>query len=102
MKWPMFLPRLYAILDVNCFPDDSSMYTAAVELAAAGCTLLQYRNKSGNARQMLHEARELRARLGSSVKLIMNNRADLCLAPGFDGLHVGQDDLSPESGRRII
>jgi thiamine-phosphate pyrophosphorylase len=51
---------------------------------------------------MLAEARELRARLGPRVKLIMNDRADLCLAAGFDGLHVGQDDLIPESARRII
>jgi thiamine-phosphate pyrophosphorylase len=78
------------------------MFAAAGELAAAGCTLLQYRNKSGNARQMLDEARELRARLGASVKLIMNDRADLCVAAGFDGLHVGQDDLLPESAQRII
>ncbi len=74
------------------------MFAAAEELAAAGCTLLQYRNKSGSARQMLDEARELRARLGASVKLIMNDRADLCLAAGFDGLHVGQDDLSARIG----
>ncbi len=78
------------------------MFAAAEELAAAGCTVLQYRNKSGKARRMLDEARELRARLGASVRLIMNDRADLCLAAGFDGLHVGQDDLSPESARRII
>ncbi len=32
----------------------------------------------------------------------MNDRADLCVASDFDGLHVGQDDLSPESARRII
>jgi len=51
---------------------------------------------------MLDEARELRARLGASVKLIMNDRADLCLAAGLDGLHIGQDDLSPESARKII
>ena len=96
------LPRLYPILDAACFPDAAGMFAAAEELAAAGCTLLQYRNKSGNARQMLEEARELRARLGASVKLIMNDRADLCLAAGFDGLHVGQDDLSPAAARRII
>ena len=78
------------------------MFTAAEELAAAGCTLLQYRNKSGKARPMLDEARELRARLGAGVKLIMNDRADLCLAAGFEGLHVGQDDLSPEAARLII
>jgi thiamine-phosphate pyrophosphorylase len=98
----MLFSRLYAILDTSYFPDAAEMFAAAEELAAAGLTLLQYRNKSGNARRMLDEARELRARLGASVKLIMNDRADLCLAAGFDGLHVGQDDLSPEAGRKIL
>ena len=37
-----------------------------------------------------------------SVRLIMNDRADLCLAADFDGVHIGQDDLSPESVRAII
>src|SRR6202163_689098 len=98
----MQLPRLYAILDAAWFPDVGEMFAAAEELAAAGVTLLQHRNKCGNARQMLDEARELRARLGASVRLIMNDRADLCLAVGFDGLHIGQDDLSTESARKII
>ena len=98
----MLLPRLYPILDVACFPNAAEMFAAAEELAATGCTLLQYRNKSGSGRQMLEEARELRARLGANVTLIMNDRADLCLAADFHGLHVGQDDLSPESARRII
>ena len=98
----MQLPRLYAILDAACFPDAAAMFAAAEEIAAAGVTLLQYRNKSGNARRMLDDARELRARLGADVKLIMNDRADLCLAAGFDGHHVGQDDLSPDSARSII
>ena len=136
------LPRLYPILDAAAFPDATAMFAAAEELAAAGCTLLQYRNKQGTARQILDQARELRVRLGTgadsellcppataelrsawtlrlrsgqaregarphtsaNVKLIMimNDRADLCLAADFDGLHVGQDDLSPESARKII
>ena len=94
--------RLYPILDRGCFPDSRTLLAAAEALAQAGCTVIQYRNKSGTARQILDEARELRERLGESVKLIMNDRADLCLAAGFDGVHVGQDDLSPESARRII
>ena len=86
------------------------------ELVAGGCTLLQYRNKSGNARLMLGQARELRkpsrAKPALSLPkgvpaphgltLIMNDRADLCLVAEFDGVHVGQDDLLPESVRRII
>jgi len=89
-------------LDAACFMDAATMLTAAEELAAAGITLLQYRNKSGNARQMLEQARDLRSRVAANFRLIMNDRADLCLAAGFDGLHIGQDDLLPESARRII
>jgi len=98
----MILPRLYAILDASAYADIDCLVAFAQELRAAGCTLLQYRNKSGNARVMLEHARELKKHLGSSVRLIMNDRADLCLVAGFDGVHVGQDDLSSESVRTII
>src|ERR1700678_2232187 len=94
------LPRLYPILDAGFFPDANALFAAAEELAAGGATLIQYRNKSGNARVMLEQARELRrlvphpnvartATLGlgtqDSVRLIMNDRADLALAAEFDG-----------------
>jgi thiamine-phosphate pyrophosphorylase len=97
----MRLSRLYPILDASCFSDALTMPGVAAELAGSGVSLIQYRNKSGNARQMLDHARELRKRL-PTIKLIMNDRADLCLAANFDGLHIGQDDLSPESARSII
>ena len=41
-------------------------------------------------------------RAESFVRLIMNDRADLCLAAEFDGVHVGQDDLSSEAVRSLI
>lgn len=95
-------PRLYAIIDTSSFQDVKALFSTAEELLAGGVTLVQYRNKSGNARQMLEQARELRRRLGSSVKLIMDDRADLALAAGFDGVHVGQEDLSPAGARKVI
>jgi thiamine-phosphate pyrophosphorylase len=98
----MLLPRLYPILDAACFPNSASLFSAAEQLADAGATLLQYRNKSGNVRQMLEQARELKRLTGSRVQWIMNDRADLCLAAEFNGVHVGQDDLSPEGARRVI
>jgi thiamine-phosphate pyrophosphorylase len=114
----ILLPRLYAIIDSSAHESTHGLLAFAGALAAGGCTLLQYRNKSGNARVMLEQARELKkhldshpnvaknATLGSgtqnSLRLIMNDRADLCLAADFGGVHVGQDDLSPESARRII
>jgi thiamine-phosphate pyrophosphorylase len=94
--------RLYAILDSARFCEQARLLEAAESLVAGGVTLLQYRNKSGNSRQMLEQARELKKRIGGGAKLIMNDRADLCLAADFDGLHLGQEDLSPEAARRII
>lgn len=101
------LPRLYALVDTAFFPTSQAIFAFAEELVAGGCTLLQYRNKGGNPRVMLEQAEELRrcCRTGVSdlhVRLIMNDRADLCLAAEFDGVHVGQEDLSAESVRGII
>jgi thiamine monophosphate synthase len=53
------LPRLYAIIDSSCFLDADALLAAAQELEAGGCSLLQYRNKSGNARIMLEQGHEL-------------------------------------------
>ena len=96
------LPRLYAILDASRFSDTPPMLSVAEQLQAGGVTLLQYRNKLGNARRILEQARELKRRLGNTVRLIMNDRADLCVAAGFDGIHVGQEDLSPEGARLVV
>lgn len=96
------LPRLYAILDSSLFPDTVALCASAKELVAGGVTLLQYRNKNDNARQIFDQAQELKNAIGSSAKLIMNDRADLCLAAGFDGVHIGQDDLSPGGARKVI
>lgn len=101
------LPRLYAILDPSCFSRQADMLKAAGQWAHAGVRVLQYRNKSGNAQEMLSEAwaiADIRNRMPAphDLRLIMNDRADLCLAAEFDGVHVGQDDLLPESVRKII
>jgi thiamine-phosphate pyrophosphorylase len=96
------LPRLYAIIDASSFPDLDALCLKAQDLVAAGVTLLQYRSKNGNPRDMLQQARELKRCVGGSATLIMNDRADICLAAEFDGIHVGQDDLSPAGARQVI
>src|SRR4051812_25834892 len=103
------LPRLYAIIDAALFaaePDPTlALGRFAQELLAGGATLIQYRNKlrhpQGTPPQMLSQARELR-RVADRATLVMNDRADLCLAAGFDGVHVGQDDLSPAGARMVV
>jgi thiamine-phosphate pyrophosphorylase len=100
------LPKLYAILDVASL-EPARRTTASVadfarELATGGVTLLQYRNKVGTTCEMLEQARQIRCALGDGVTLIMNDRADICLAADYDGAHVGQDDLSPQGARTVI
>jgi len=103
------LPCLYAVLDSSCFADLDALLRAAEDLAGAGIRLIQYRNKLGDAHTVLSDAQQLRssfpvarAPAPARPKLIMNDRADLCVAAEFDGVHVGQDDLSPDSARKII
>lgn len=99
------LPRLYAIVDAASFPGErraAELARYTEELLGAGVTLLQLRNKQDGAREVLSQARELRRVAGSRARLIMNDRADLCLAAGFDGVHVGQEDLSPEGARAVV
>lgn len=104
----MKIPLLYPILDVDSLSRCSEAWkllgtvcSHALALAEAGCTTIQYRAKGLNAREALAHARELR-RLLPGITLIMDDRADLCLAAGFDGVHVGQDDLSPEGARLVV
>jgi thiamine-phosphate pyrophosphorylase len=96
------VPRLYPIVDAACFATVDLLRDFSGQLINAGCTLLQYRNKSGNARLMLDQGHEVKQAVDRSAKLIMNDRADLALIAGFDGVHLGQDDLLPESARKVI
>jgi len=108
------IPRLYAIVDTGCFQPDPDparrLIHFAGELIAAGATLLQYRDKSASAAEVVSRGRALRQAAAGAVarprprgvRLIMNDRADLCLAANFDGVHLGQEDLSPAAARSIF
>lgn len=106
---PLHLPRLYAIIDAGLLAERTSperltvaICDFALELAAGGVTLFQYRAKKLTSREMLFHARELRRVLGPERTLFINDRADLCLAAGCDGVHLGQHDLSPEGARAVL
>jgi len=66
--------------------------------------MLQYRNKTGSARIRLRDAARIREifKRNSDVRLIFNDRPDLAVLAGFDGVHVGQGDVAPEDARRIV
>ena len=100
----MILPHLYPILDAELLAARSlSLAAVASELRAAGITLLQYRDKNGSPQEILRACAILRnAFSSSSCHLILNDRADLAVLANFDGVHVGQGDLSPADARRVV
>ena len=76
-----------------------------VVLAAVrgGAGAVQLREKHADSREFLALARALVSRLQPmGIPLIVNDRADIALAAGAAGLHVGQSDLPPEDARRLM
>jgi len=70
---------------------------------AGGATLIQLRDKLSSTRAMIEEARAVKAVLaGTGVPLVINDRVDVALAAGADGVHVGQDDMPAEEARRLM
>jgi thiamine-phosphate pyrophosphorylase len=104
----MTLPPFYPIIDFSCFAAQADPTTAiaryAEELIAAGATLIQLRDKSQpeQTRRFLSCARELRRVTLDRATLIINDRVDTCLAADADGVHLGQDDLSPAAAWKIF
>ncbi len=99
------LARLYAILDTDLLSARSlAIASIAAGLRTAGVKLVQYRNKQGNAREMLRDASLLREIFPASedLRLLFNDRPDLALLAGFDGVHVGQGDVSADDARSIV
>src|ERR1035441_10047034 len=97
-------PRLYAIADAGVLAASGiSLEEFGRGLRAAGVGLVQYRDKTGSPEEVLRAAAVLRAVFsGTACRLILNDRADLAVLANFDGVHVGQDDLSPEDARRVV
>lgn len=93
------LPRFYPISD-RALAGGLSHARIAREVAAAGASILQVREKDLPDGLLL---REIRACVAvSGLRIIVNDRADLALAGGAAGVHLGQDDLPPEEARRLL
>jgi thiamine-phosphate pyrophosphorylase len=100
----LIFPPLYAVLDADVaarfgwtIPD---LARACLE---GGARLLQVRGKSLSSSQLLQVASavvELGRGYGASV--IVNDRADIACLSHASGVHVGQDDLTPQDVRRIV
>jgi thiamine-phosphate pyrophosphorylase len=103
---PFSFPRIYPILDSSFIPAlDRAEFLKRLgsELAEAGVTLLEYRNKSGTDAEILADAAILRSvMLAPNIKLILDDRADLVEQATFDGVHVDAGDVSAAEARALL
>jgi thiamine-phosphate pyrophosphorylase len=97
----LVMPRLYVILDAGLMT--GSPDKTAKQLIEAGVRMLQYRSKTGSARQTLEISRQLAeiARKNDAV-FFVNDRPDIARLSGAAGVHVGQTDLSVQDARIVI
>lgn len=73
------------------------------EIVKAGARLIQLREKEADTRKLVEMARKMREVCHSSgALLVVNDRVDVAAAAGADGVHLGQDDLSPRMARSIL
>ena len=95
------LPRLYPVTDRRL--SGLSHAEQVARLCEGGARLVQLREKHLPAREFYREAEEaLGVARSFGAKLIVNDRADVALAVGADGVHLGQDDMPPEAARALL
>ena len=95
-------PRFYAIIDAAQLEQRSPLAVFDL-LVSAGVEMIQYRNKEGSARQLFDISRQLADQAQEChATFIVNDRADVALVVGADGVHLGQEDLPVELARRLL
>lgn len=94
--------KLYLVTDRPLLLGKDLLWTVR-EAVAGGITMVQLREKDCATRQFVELARALKEILApSGVPLIINDRVDVALASGADGIHVGQSDMAVEDVRRFM
>lgn len=94
--------RLNALVDAR-LADKANLADLARTAALNGATLIQYRDKTNSTREMIEQARAIGAALaGTGVPFVINDRVDVALAVGADGVHLGRDDMAAATARSIM
>lgn len=94
--------RLNAIVDAS-LSDVGHLPELAAIAAKSGATILQYRDKSASTRLMIERASAIRQAIAETgVPLVINDRVDVAIASGVDGVHLGAEDMDAETARRLL
>jgi thiamine-phosphate pyrophosphorylase len=94
--------HLYGIIDPR-IARGRGLPVLARAAADGGATIIQYRAKEADTRAMITQARAIAAALaGTHVPLVINDRVDVALASGAQGVHLGRVDMHPADARAIL
>jgi thiamine-phosphate pyrophosphorylase len=67
----------------------------------AGVKIVQYRNKTAQTGQMCREALEIK-KICKNTLFLVNDRVDVALVSGADGVHIGQEDMPLPAARKLL
>ncbi len=100
-KKPLAAAKLYLILDTEVL-GPARLLQVLKDSVRAGIDIVQLRDKKSSARDILGFCRHILKITRHQIPFIVNDRADLALLSGADGLHVGQEDLSLPQARKLM
>ncbi|MDO8426591.1 MAG: thiamine phosphate synthase [Deltaproteobacteria bacterium] len=93
---------LYAIIDTSYAPLEGLEKTASL-IIEGGAKILQLRSKGTASGQVLEACRKLRRiTLDNGAIFIVNDRVDIAIACGADGVHLGQEDIPLTDARSLL
>ncbi len=99
----MDFPALYLITDRSLARPAGGLIPMLEEAFRGGVRLVQLREKDLPARELLSLAREVKALAGAyGARLLVNERADVALLSGADGVHLTSTGYSPKEARRLL
>lgn len=101
---PVLDLRLYLVTDSTTeILGDKDICHVVEQALEGGVTLVQYRDKHADTGKLIETASKLHTVTQKyKVPLLINDRIDVCLAVGAEGVHVGQDDIKLEDARRML
>jgi len=93
---------LYLVTDRSCAARGGVLEVVRAAVRG-GVTLVQLRDPLAKTAALVEQARALSSLLRPhGVPLIINDRVDVALAAGADGVHIGQNDMRPEDARALL
>ena len=94
--------RLYFITDTTPYTEDEFLSRVKAALSG-GVTLIQLREKERSTREYIALAKKVHALSQQfGVPLIIDDRVDVALASGAEGVHLGQSDMQIDAARKIV